>query len=463
MRRLVFTRFSGRVIGLVLVLALGQVFVPGVAGANHVTVHDRSNTIFSDNFNGENGGSGTTVYSGFAQWTVTDGSVDLIGEGFFDFYPGNGLYVDLDGSTREAGVMSTAPLSLSRGPHTLRFDLGGSQRSDDNVVTVQLGNEYLEDITVLADQSLTTWRRSIWVGTTGMYVLSVSNAGGDDVGAVLDNVTLHYTTSCDAPPTGYNPVPGTSAGETLNGTTGNDIICGEGGNDKLNGRGGDDILLGGEGNDILTPGTGNDSTVNGGNGTDTVSYADITAGGGQDVNLANHTSVGGGGTDAPTAIENVIGSPQADTLSGDSGKNNVAGKGGNDDIFGQGGNDTILPGTGNDSINAGDGVDILSYADITAGGGQDVNLTTGSSFGGGGTDFFVAFENVVGSPQSDNLTGSAVRNVLTGGTGGDSMNGAAGNDVVNGKDLITGNDSLDCGTGTDTFTADAGDSVVNCP
>ena len=50
--------------------------------------------IFSDNFNAENGGTGVLNYNSFNNWTVTDGTVDLIGNGFFDFYPGNGLYVD---------------------------------------------------------------------------------------------------------------------------------------------------------------------------------------------------------------------------------------------------------------------------------------------------------------------------------------------------------------------------------
>ncbi len=44
-------------------------------------------------------------YAGFANWDVLDGFVDLIGNGFFDLLPGNGLYVDLDGSTGDAGKL----------------------------------------------------------------------------------------------------------------------------------------------------------------------------------------------------------------------------------------------------------------------------------------------------------------------------------------------------------------------
>ena len=45
--------------------------------------------LFSDNFNAQNGGVGTLNFSGFTNWTVSNGSVDLIGNGFFDFYPGD--------------------------------------------------------------------------------------------------------------------------------------------------------------------------------------------------------------------------------------------------------------------------------------------------------------------------------------------------------------------------------------
>lgn len=46
-------------------------------------------------------------YAGFANWTVYSGTVDLIGNGSYDFLPDDGLYVDLDGSTSDAGVLTT--------------------------------------------------------------------------------------------------------------------------------------------------------------------------------------------------------------------------------------------------------------------------------------------------------------------------------------------------------------------
>src|SRR5882757_446713 len=55
-------------------------------------------------------------------FTVTNGAVDVIGTGFFDFYPGNGNYVDLDGSMLMLGTIGSA--SFGPGTYHLTFDLG---------------------------------------------------------------------------------------------------------------------------------------------------------------------------------------------------------------------------------------------------------------------------------------------------------------------------------------------------
>ena len=93
----------------------------------------RAILIFSDNFDTE---TLALNYTGFSQWTVSDGTVDLIGQGGgFDFLPGNGRYVDLDGSSGNAGIMRSSSLSLTAGvEYTLTISLAGSQRGDLNVV-----------------------------------------------------------------------------------------------------------------------------------------------------------------------------------------------------------------------------------------------------------------------------------------------------------------------------------------
>ena len=59
--------------------------------------------IFQDDFNAY--ALGTPTPSPFGNWTVSDGSVDVIGIGGpWDLQPGNGRYLDMDGSTGDAGL-----------------------------------------------------------------------------------------------------------------------------------------------------------------------------------------------------------------------------------------------------------------------------------------------------------------------------------------------------------------------
>lgn len=150
---------------------------------------------FSDDFNSENGGTGDALnYTGFANWDVSDGTVDIIGiGGSFDLHPGNGLYVDLDGSTGDSGVFETdaAFALLDGGTYRLTFDLGGSQRGTNESVTVTLGSVYTETFAVSAADPLSTVTRDIVITASELATLMFENLGGDNIGAILDNVTLN--------------------------------------------------------------------------------------------------------------------------------------------------------------------------------------------------------------------------------------------------------------------------------
>jgi hypothetical protein len=153
--------------------------------------------VFSDNFDSE---TLALNYTGFANWTVSDGTVDLIGDpAFFNFLPGNGRYVDLDGSTSNAGIMTSAALSLTGGvTYDLSFSLAGSQRGDTNTVTFGID---LNSDSVLDFSGSQTLGSSAGFGVFGLTFTPLSStanarivfsqAGGDNVGLLLDNVTLN--------------------------------------------------------------------------------------------------------------------------------------------------------------------------------------------------------------------------------------------------------------------------------
>ena len=154
-----------------------------------VSVH--AAPIFSDNFNSENGGVGALNYNGFANWSVSGGTVDLIGNGFFDFYPGNGLYVDLDGSTAAAGTLTSSSFSLGPGSYSFTFLLGGSQRGDVNTVHASIfGTAVSQTYTLNSRDPLALQTINFTLLSPTTVNLLFHNDGGDNIGAILDNVTL---------------------------------------------------------------------------------------------------------------------------------------------------------------------------------------------------------------------------------------------------------------------------------
>ena len=158
--------------------------------------------IFSDDFNNET----RTLNHVFAdKWAVSNGTVDLVGTGFFfNPSPANGGYVDLDGSALDAGIMASVPvLNLGIGSYALTFDLAGSQRNDVNVNTLTFGidldnNGILNagDITAptitlgnFSPFGLQTFNFSLASAATARIVFGQN--GGDNRGLLLDNVALN--------------------------------------------------------------------------------------------------------------------------------------------------------------------------------------------------------------------------------------------------------------------------------
>jgi len=161
--------------------------------------------IFSDNFNAENGGVGVLNFSAFSKWTVSDGTVDLIGQGTpYDFYPGNGLYVDLDGSTYNAGKMTSTSLSLAPGDYELKFLLGGNARgaADDTVVvSVAVGLLVNNSFTLASNFPLSSFTLPFTVLSQTNGNIIFDHQGGDNIGIILDQVSLNSVSPVPEPGT----------------------------------------------------------------------------------------------------------------------------------------------------------------------------------------------------------------------------------------------------------------------
>lgn len=153
--------------------------------------------LLADDFDGENRERPALMYARFAHWTVEQGTVDLVGAGSdWDFQPGNGLYVDLDGDRPDRvhfkpGVLvSREAFALARGTYELSFRLAGSQRGDVNTVEIRLGDLHRERITLPSDAPFRRYERTVRVRAATEARLSFDNEGADGYGLLLDDVVL---------------------------------------------------------------------------------------------------------------------------------------------------------------------------------------------------------------------------------------------------------------------------------
>ena len=142
--------------------------------------------VFSDDFNA-NATALNAVPSG---WTVSGGTVDIIGNGYFDFIPGSGAYVDLDGSSGAAGLLSRS-FSLSSGvTYVASLQLAGNQRdAATESVSVNFGGTSAS-YSLPQSAGWTAYSLFFTPSSGGSFSISFANTGGDNVGMLLDNVSV---------------------------------------------------------------------------------------------------------------------------------------------------------------------------------------------------------------------------------------------------------------------------------
>jgi Ca2+-binding RTX toxin-like protein len=273
---------SGATGGVTLNLTAGQIETVLASASTHANTFDASGATWAVSITGGSGND--TIIGGEMNDRLTGGAGDdsLVGNGGHDTLTG-GLGADaLDGGD------------------------GNDSLTIDNLDTSVVGGAGLDKVTVS--------------GATGGVTLNLTTG---QIETVLASASTHANTF-DA--------SGATWSVSITSGSGADLLIGGDGDDTLTGGAGNDTLIGGLGNDRLT----------GGNDIDTLSYQ--TTSGPVTVNLTTRKAAGAAGNDTLSTIENVIGSPFNDTITGDL-LNNLL-----DGGDGIPGNDTILGGGGVDSI-----------------------------------------------------------------------------------------------------------------
>ena len=148
-------------------------------------------TIFSDNFDTYVPDQLNWLPPAASGWVVTDGTIDLHGAGrSYDVLPGNGSYVDLDGSSLDSGLFSKNLNLIGGEIYLLSFDLGGSQRGNRSETVKSTSAALRASYIINVTDSFSTYTLEFTPGSDGAYSLSYLNVGGDNRGAFLDNVSV---------------------------------------------------------------------------------------------------------------------------------------------------------------------------------------------------------------------------------------------------------------------------------
>lgn len=207
------------------------------------------------------------------------------------------------------------------------------------------------------------------------------------------------------------PIVGTNGPDDIQGNALANKIDGGAGDDTIEGLGGGDTLIGGAGNDWLSYGQSGAAVT-----------VELVAKG------VAITSGGDADGDTATLFENIVGSANADELTGDSGNNMIAG------------------GVGNDIIDGGAGNDTVNYSYLGA--GSQLTITLGANgaastatYTNGDEDTLSNIENLIGGSENDIWTGNSGVNIFKAGAGDDTLNGGGGKDTLDGGDGL--NDTAD--------------------
>jgi len=168
-------------------------------------------------------GQGSLNYTNFINWDVTRSHVDLIGKNtngpeLFDLLPGNGLYVDLCGSTDDGAGTPDAGQLTNKGDginwengktYEVTITLAGNQRLDASgfVTSVEVTDLNADDLAydtfepTTFDEGFTEYTMSFTVGPTqagigGRVIISQYTvaSGGNVYGNLLGSVRIYNVT-----------------------------------------------------------------------------------------------------------------------------------------------------------------------------------------------------------------------------------------------------------------------------
>ena len=188
-------------------------------------------TLYSSNFDAENGGNSALNYTGFSGLAVTVGTVDIVKSGDYGIIcaGGSGSCVDLDGSTNQAGQITSGSYAFNTGDSvTFSFDLSGNQRiggsdyfhagfvfgANTLMTSYNLGGAWgpanvfnniattaVTTYNAISGNSFANYSINFVAGQAGTVAFLLGGGSGNNIGPVADNLNLSSTGGVPEPAT----------------------------------------------------------------------------------------------------------------------------------------------------------------------------------------------------------------------------------------------------------------------
>ena len=159
------------------------------------TVASHAAVLFTDSFDS----SPLALNSTPIGWTLDYGSLDVIGPDY-NFYPGTGNHIDMNGSTSQSGGMHTNAVFnfIAGNTYTLSFNYGNNANSANNGSTETLVATVLgfPGVTINQVGAIASYLVGSYSFTalsnfsSALYFNASGTNDGDNGGLILDNVSL---------------------------------------------------------------------------------------------------------------------------------------------------------------------------------------------------------------------------------------------------------------------------------
>jgi len=148
--------------------------------------------VIEDDIDDENGGVAAKNVQSLSNWNVVRECIDLHGPGSTNPLPGNGLYIDMDGSCAQAGrIESKATFNLDPGSYKFELVLAGNnQGHPTDTMTVTVGSAYSNTIIIAESEPFNLHTYTFNVPAATSAKIAFDHRGNDEQGILIDAIRL---------------------------------------------------------------------------------------------------------------------------------------------------------------------------------------------------------------------------------------------------------------------------------